>query len=47
MTKGEGGDEQRLFGRRSCVAFKDDPERYVLALRARIGEGEEESPEGE
>ena len=30
---------KRLIGKRECVAFKDDPERYVLALRARIGEG--------
>ena len=29
---------KRLFVGRSCVAFKDDPESYVLALHARIGE---------
>ena len=29
---------KRLFAKRQCVAFKDDPERYVLALHARIGE---------
>ena len=28
----------RLAGKRRCVAFKDDPEAYVLALHARIGE---------
>lgn len=28
----------RLFTARSCIAFKDDEERYVLALHARIGE---------
>jgi uncharacterized protein len=28
----------RLFSARSCIAFKDDEERYVLALHARIGE---------
>ena len=29
---------KRLFDERKCVAFKDDPEAYVLALHARIGE---------
>lgn len=28
---------KRLFAERSCVAFKDDPESYVLALHDRIG----------
>ena len=28
----------RLFSARSCIAFKEDEERYVLALHARIGE---------
>lgn len=28
----------RITGKRRCVAFKDDPEAYVLALHARIGE---------
>ena len=28
---------KRLFDRRSCVPFKNDPEAYVLALAARIG----------
>ena len=41
---------KRLYdpGVRSCVAFKDNPEAYVLALHARIGEDkkdEEEKPE--
>lgn len=29
---------KRLYETRSCVSFKDDPEAYVLALHARIGE---------
>lgn len=29
---------KRLFQGRKCIAFKDDPESYVLALDARIGE---------
>ena len=29
---------KRLTSGRNCIAFKDDPERYVLALHARIGE---------
>jgi len=33
-----GCPQKRLFSERACVAFKDDPERYVLALHARIGE---------
>ena len=33
-----GCPHQRLFDGRQCVAFKDEPERYVLALHARIGE---------
>ena len=33
-----GCPHKRLFGDRQCLAFKDDPEAYVLALRARIGE---------
>lgn len=28
---------KRLFSGRQCIAFKDDPESYVLALHARIG----------
>ena len=33
-----GCPHKRLFYGRRCVSFKDDPERYVLALHARIGE---------
>ena len=33
-----GCPHKRLFERRHCIPFKDDPERYVLALHARIGE---------
>ena len=33
-----GCPHKRLFETRTCIAFKDDPERYVLALHARIGE---------
>ena len=29
---------KRLYSERQCVAFKDEPEKYVLALRDRIGE---------
>jgi uncharacterized protein len=31
-----GCPHQRLFRGRKCIAFKDDPEGYVLALHARI-----------
>ena len=33
-----GCPQKRLFSSRACMPFKDDPERYVLALHARIGE---------
>ncbi|MBP3885195.1 MAG: radical SAM protein [Olsenella sp.] len=33
-----GCPHKRLFSERKCVAFRDDPEAYVLALHARIGE---------
>lgn len=33
-----GCPHKRLFYKRECVACKDDPESYVLALHARIGE---------
>ncbi len=33
-----GCPHKRLFDDRQCVAFKDNPEPYVLALHARIGE---------
>ncbi len=32
-----GCAQKRLFEGRQCVAFKNDPESYVLALHARIG----------
>lgn len=32
---------QRLFNKRQCVSFRDNPEAYVLALHARIGEEKE------
>ncbi|MBQ9003218.1 MAG: radical SAM protein [Eggerthellaceae bacterium] len=35
-----GCPHRRLFDGRSCVAFKDDPETFVLALHARIGREE-------
>ena len=34
---------KRLTSGRDCVAFKDDPEPYVLALHARIGESKGEN----
>ena len=37
-----GCPHKRLFERRSCVAFKDDPQSYVLALHARIGKEKRE-----
>ena len=40
-----GCPHKRLFDKRSCVSFKDDPETYVLALYARIGEQGETSGE--
>ena len=40
-----GCPHRRLFSGRECVAFKDNPEAYVLALHARIGR--EERPEAE
>ncbi|MCR4870009.1 MAG: radical SAM protein [Atopobiaceae bacterium] len=36
----------RLHGERACVKFKDDPEAYVLALYARIGEEKAAGTEG-
>ncbi len=32
---------KRLYSGRECIAFKDDEERYVLALHVRIGEEKE------
>ena len=37
-----GCPHRRLFDQRACVPFKDDPETYVLALHARIGENKRE-----
>ena len=37
---------KRLFVDRKCVAFKDNPEAYVLALHARIGEDKAANNEG-
>lgn len=43
-----GCPHKRLFEKRRCVPYKDDPESYVLALHARIGEKKEKEPdEGE
>ena len=43
-----GCPHQRLFYERKCVPFKDDPDNYVLALHARIGEKKGNSePDGE
>ena len=41
-----GCPHKRLFEERQCVSFKGNPEGYVLALHARIGEkkGEAENP---
>ena len=38
-----GCPHRRLFYERTCVAFKDDPESYVLALHARIGEDKKDA----
>ena len=32
-----GCPHRQLFYKKSCLAFRNDPERYVLALHARIG----------
>ena len=40
-----GCPHKRLFDGRACVAFKDNPESYVLALHARIGENKEKDVE--
>ena len=42
-----GCPHARLFSGRQCVAFKDDPEAYVMALHARIGKKRRnDKPEG-
>ena len=33
-----GCPNKRLSGRKNCLAFREEPEKYVLALYARIGE---------
>ena len=38
---------KRLFEGRTCVAFKDHPEDYVLALHARIGEDKKDDATAE
>ena len=40
-----GCPHHRLIGDRNCVAFKDDPEAYVMALHARIGEDKDKDAE--
>jgi uncharacterized protein len=40
-----GCPHKRLFEGRQCVAFKDNPEAYVLALHARIGKGKAKEEE--
>ena len=45
-----GCPHKRLFDERQCIAFKDNPEGYVLALHARIGEkkdADKEKADGE
>ena len=42
-----GCPHQRLFYKRQCVPFRDDPESYVRALHARIGEERESEEEKE
>ena len=36
-----GCPHKRLLGERACIGFKDNPEEYVLALHARIGENKD------
>ena len=38
-----GCPHKRLFTGRECLAFKDEPEKYVLALHARIGKDKEDA----
>ena len=42
-----GCPHKRLYESRACVPFKDDPQRYVLALHARIGENKDKGKEKE
>ena len=39
-----GCPHKRLLGNRDCLAFRDDPESYVLALHKRIGEDKPKEP---
>ena len=41
-----GCPHKRIFEGRACVPFKDNPDDYVLALHARIGENKKDD-EGE
>ena len=41
-----GCPHRRLHYDRVCIAFKEQPERYVLALHARIGEEKEKKEKG-
>ena len=38
-----GCPQKRLFSERTCIEFRNDPEAYVLALHARIGEKDEKN----
>jgi len=40
-----GCPQKRLFEERQCVRFRDNPQAYVLALHARIGEQKKEKEE--
>ena len=42
-----GCPNRRLAGSRPCVAYRDDPESFVLALHARIGEKGDDADAGE
>ena len=42
-----GCPHRRLFYKRSCLAFRDAPERYVLALHARIGQKKEQEKQND
>ena len=41
-----GCPHRRLYSERQCIAFKDEPERYVLALYSRIGEDSKDEDSG-
>ena len=42
-----GCPHRRLFYGRACIPFRDQPERYVLALHARIGEKSDKTKKAE